>query len=365
MSASPNLAEQTRDVPRPAPVASSVPEGPARRRRHVLLLALVIVGVIVATAVYLSHRGKESTDDAFIESHVITISPQISERVNRVLVSDNQLVKKGDLLVELDPLNEEVIYETARANLVSSEAKLVQARAQFSAAESDAAQSRADIQEAQANADNAAKELARSTELRKSGAIAQREFDNAQAQALSTKAALVSKQQSALSSESTVKVRAAEVNAAQASVDQAKAMLDAAKLRLSYTKIYAPESGRVTRKNVEPGSYVQTGNALLAIVPPEIWVVANFKETQLDHMRPGQPVDIRVDAYPSLKFEGRVDSIQSGTGSRFSLLPAENATGNFVKVVQRVPVKITFAQLPKDVPELAPGMSVVPTVHVN
>jgi membrane fusion protein (multidrug efflux system) len=110
---------------------------------------------------------------------------------------------------------------------------------------------------------------------------------------------------------------------------------------------------------------VQTGSALLAIVPPETWVVANFKETQLHRMRPGQPVDIKVDAYPSLKFEGRVDSIQSGTGSRFSLLPAENATGNFVKVVQRVPVKITLIHPPKDAPPLAPGMSVVPTVHVN
>jgi membrane fusion protein (multidrug efflux system) len=362
MSASPNLAEETRVLPRPEAPPPKKSAGP---RRHVILLALAVLGVIVATAVYLSHRGKESTDDAFIEARVITISPQISERVNRVLVSDNQLVQKGDLLVELDPLNEQVIYETARANLVSSEAKLAQARAQLTAAESDLAQSHADVQQARANADNAAKELSRSTELRTSGAIAQREFDNAQMQALSSKAALVGKQQSALSAESTVKVRAAEVNAAQASVDQAKAMLDAAKLRLSYTKIHAPEAGRVTRKNVEPGSYVQTGNALLAIVPPEIWVIANFKETQLDHMRPGQRVDIRVDAYSSQEFEGRVDSIQSGTGSRFSLLPAENATGNFVKVVQRVPVKITFMNMPKDAPPLAPGMSVVPTVHVN
>lgn len=362
MSASPKLAEETRIPLRSEMPAQKKSAGP---RRHMLPLVLAVVAVIVATGVYLSHRGKESTDDAFIESHVVTISPQISERVDRVLVSDNQLVKKGDLLVELDPLNEQVIYETARANLASSEAKLAQARAQLAAAESDLAQSRADIQQARANADNAAKEFVRSTELRTSGAIAQREFDNAQMQALSTQAAHASKQQSALSSESTVKVRAAEVNAALASVDQARALLDAAKLRLSYTKIRAPESGRVTRKSVEPGSYVQTGNALLAIVPAEIWVVANFKETQLDHMRPGQPVDIRVDAYPSLKFEGRVDSIQSGTGSRFSLLPAENATGNFVKVVQRVPVKIIFANMPKDAPPLAPGMSVVPTVHVN
>ena len=146
---------------------------------------------------------------------------------------------------------------------------------------------------------------------------------------------------------------------------QAQAILDSARLRLSYTKIYAPTDGRVTRKNVEPGSSVQTGATLLAIVPSDTWVVANFKETQLDDMRPGQPVDIHVDAYPSLDLHGRVESIQSGTGSRFSLLPSENATGNFVKVVQRVPVKIFITDLPKDAPELTPGMSVVPTVHVD
>jgi membrane fusion protein (multidrug efflux system) len=348
-------------MPKPAPA----PGKPARPRRRLLLLGLGIVAVIGATAVYLAHRGKESTDDAFIEAHVVTISPQISERVDRVLVKDNEVVKKGDLLVELDPLNEQVLYETAKANLASSEAKLVQANAQAKAASADLAQARADVQQAQANADNAAKELTRSAELRKTGAIAQREYDNALAQALSTKAELSSKQQSALSSESTVKVRAAEVNAARASLDQARALLDAAKLRLSYTKIHAPESGRVTRKNVEPGSYVQTGNALLAIVPPETWVVANFKETQLTRMRPGQHVEIRVDAYPSLRLEGVVDSIQSGTGSRFSLLPAENATGNFVKVVQRLPVKIAFVNVPKNAPLLAPGMSVEPTVFVK
>ncbi|MDD5198513.1 MAG: HlyD family secretion protein [Terrimicrobiaceae bacterium] len=362
MSTSPNLAENF-SVSGPPDVLP--PAGPARPGRKPLIAGLLAIAIVGGLAVYVANRGKISTDDAFIEAHIISISPQISERVNRVLVSDNQLVKRGDLLVELDPLNEQVILETARANLASCEAKLVQARAQLAATDADLSEKRADISQAQASADNATKELARSVQLRQSGAIAQREYDNAQAQALSTKAALDSKQQVAFSAESAVKVAAAQVNAADAQVAQAKALLDAARLRLSYTRIEAPETGRVTRKSVEPGSYVQTGAALLAIVPPEVWVVANFKETQLDKVRPGQPVDIKVDAYPSLKFHGRVDSIQSGTGSRFSLLPAENATGNYVKVVQRVPLKIVLDALPKDAPLLSPGMSVVPTIHVS
>jgi membrane fusion protein, multidrug efflux system len=343
-------------------LADSKKSGTALRRA--ILMGTGVALVIVAVVFYLVHRGKESTDDSFIESHVIQISPQIAERVEKVFVNDNQIVKKGDLLVQLDDQNEVVIFETAKANLASSEAKLVQAQAQLAATNSDLAQARADVAEAQANADNAAKDLIRNSELRKSGAIAQREYDASEMQALSTKAAYDSKRQSALSAESTVKVRAAEVKAAEAGVTQAEAILNSAKLRLSYTKITAPASGRITRKSVEPGSYVQTGNALFAIVPPEVWVVANFKETQLDHMRPGQPVDIRIDAYPSIKFHGTVDSIQSGTGSRFSLLPSENATGNYVKVVQRVPVKILL-DLPKDAPPLTPGMSVIPVVHVD
>ena len=349
-NASPNPAENSKS-------------GSAVRRS--ILVATGIAVLIVAVVFYLVHRGKESTDDSFIESHIVQISPQIAERVDKVSVVDNQIVKKGDPLVELDSQNEVVLFETAKANLASSEAKLVQAQSQLAATTSDLETAKADVAEAQANADNAAKELTRNSELRKSGAIAQREYDNSQMQALSTKAAYESKSQTAHSAESKINVGAAEVKAAEAQVVQARAMLDAARLRLSYTKILAPVDGRVTRKSVEPGSYVQTGNALLAIVPPETWVVANFKETQLDHMRPGQPVDIKVDAYPSLKLHGRVESIQSGTGSRFSLLPAENATGNFVKVVQRVPVKIVFTDLPDDAPELTPGMSVQPTVHVT
>lgn len=323
-----------------------------------------ILGLLLVTVTWMNH-GKESTDDAFIEAHIVQISPEISERVLKVCVDDNQMIQKGDLLVELDPRNNQALYAQAEANLATSQAKLVQAQAQLTTAEADLAQSQSDVIEAQANADNAAKELTRSTELRVRGVIAQREFDNAQAEKLSSQAGLLGKQKKVLGSTSDIKVAEAAVTAAEAQVKQGEALLETARLRLSFTKIYAPESGLVTRKNVEPGNYVQTGNALMAIVPDEYWVIANYKETQLSHMRPGQSVDIKLDAYPWLKLHGHVDSIQAGTGSRFSLLPAENATGNFVKVVQRVPVKIVLDALPKDTPQLAPGMSAVPTVYVQ
>ncbi|MGH8046966.1 MAG: HlyD family secretion protein, partial [Chthoniobacterales bacterium] len=320
MSTSSKIADSPPDhAPVPPihiPSAEKQKRASALRRRILFVSGAAIL--VVAIAVWFERRGKESTDDAFIEAHIIQISPQIAERVEKVAVSDNQIVKKGDLLVQLDSQNEVVLLDTANANLASSEAKLVQAQSQLDATTSDLEQAKADMEEARAAAENAAKDLERNIELQKSGAIAQREYDNSQMQAQSSRAAYDSKRQSARSAESKIKVGAAEVKAAEAQVVQANAILASAKLRLSYTKILAPADGRVTRKNAEPGSYVQTGNALLAIVPAEVWVVANFKETQLTHMRPGQSVDIKIDAYPSLKVHGRVDSIQSGTGSRFS-----------------------------------------------
>ncbi len=321
--------------------------------------------LIAAIALYLINRGYESTDDAFLEAHVMQVSPKIAEKVAAVLVTDNQEVKKGQLLVELDPGDNMAIFRQAQANLASSEAKLVQAKAQLASAQATLAQNRASTDEAKANADNAASEMTRSQGLKQTGVISQRDFDNAQAQALSTRAAFAGAQQKVSASDSDVNVAIAQVKSQEAQVEQAKALLDTATLRLSYTKIYAPDDGRVTRKNVEVGNYVQSGSALMAIVSPEVWVVANFKETQLRDMRPGQPVKIRVDAYPHLRLEGKVDSIQAGTGARFSLLPAENATGNFVKVVQRTPVKIVLTNIPENAPLLAAGMSVIPTVNVR
>ncbi|MFZ4775186.1 MAG: HlyD family secretion protein [Terrimicrobiaceae bacterium] len=326
-----------------------------------LALALVLIFGIRS---FLQSRGRESTDDAFIEAHVMQVSSKISEKVLRVLVEDNQIVKLGDLLIELDPQDTQALLNQAKANLDSAEAKLAEARARLGAEQAGQAQAQADVSETKALSDNAGQELARSKTLRSSGAIAQREYDQMMAGELSTKAALSSKQQKAIAAEAGINVAVAAVASAEAWVEQSRALLDTARFRMDNTKIHAPADGRVTRKNVEAGNFVQPGNALLAIVAPEVWVIANFKETQLNHLRPGQGVDVRVDSYPNLLLKGTVDSIQAGTGSRFSLLPPENATGNYVKVVQRVPVKIQL-DLPKDTPLLAPGMSVSPSVIVR
>ncbi len=250
-----------------------------------------------------------STDDAFVEGHVIPVSAKIAGHVERVLIDDNQVVKAGDVLAEIDPRDFQTRLDSARGKVASDRA--------------EAAKTEADLKRAAAlfARDEASKQ----------------DLDHAQAAA----------------------------DAAKADVSQSDAALRQAELDLSYTKILAPESGRVTRKAVEPGAYVSVGQSILALVPEESWVVANFKETQLTRMRVGQAAEIRVDAYPDRKLRGRVDSIQDGTGARFSLLPAENATGNFVKVVQRVPVKIVLEDKPSGGRALATGMSVEATVDLR
>ena len=324
----------------------------------------LLAGLFFGARYFWNTRGLVSTDDAFIDAHVMQISPKISEKVLRVLVDDNQVVKGGELLVELDPRDTQALVNQAKANLDSSLAKLAEAKARLGADQAGLAQALADVNESRALADNAGQESVRSKTLRKSGAIAQREFDQMMASELSKKAALASKQQKAIAAESGVQVAVASVASAEALVEQSRALLDTTRLRMDNTKIFAPGAGRVTRKNVETGNFVQPGSALMAVVAPEVWVIANFKETQLARVRPGQPVEVRVDSYPNLLLKGKVESIQAGTGSRFSLLPPENATGNYVKVVQRVPVKIQL-DVPEGSPRLVPGMSVTPAVRVR
>ncbi|MDE2142022.1 MAG: HlyD family secretion protein [Elusimicrobia bacterium] len=251
----------------------------------------------------------ESTDDAAIEAHVIPVSAKVAGHVSRVLVDDNRLVKSGELLAELDSRDFQTRLDEAKGKVESDRAS--------------AAKTAADLRRAQAlfARDEASKQ----------------DLEHAQAAS----------------------------DGAKADLSESEAALRQAELDLSYTRIAAPESGRVTRKAVEPGAYVAVGQSMLALVPDDVWVVANFKETQLARMRVGQAAKIRVDAYPDARLSGRVDSIQAGTGARFSLLPAENATGNFVKVVQRVPVKITLDEKPSGGRVLAPGMSVEATVDLR
>jgi membrane fusion protein (multidrug efflux system) len=281
------------------------------RRPWVIVAAagLAILGISYGAFTMFHSFTHESTDDAFIDAHIVLSAPKIAGRVAAVHINDNQDVKKGDLLVEIDPAD-------AEAGLAQTKAKL---------GHDQAAQLKAD------------QDLKRQQGLFGKGAISSQDRDTAIQNAATTKA----------------------------DVQTDKAAMQQAELNLSYTKIFAPEDGRVTKKAVEPGDYVQVGQDLFALVTPERWTTANFKETQLRNMRPGQRAEVSVDAYPDHPLRGHVDSIQAGSGARFSLLPPENATGNYVKVVQRVPVKIVVDEQPDVQRVLGPGMSVVPTVTVS
>jgi membrane fusion protein (multidrug efflux system) len=271
--------------------------------------ALVIAGIGYGGFAMFHSFTHETTDDAFIDVHFVSVAPKISGRVAVVHVDDNQLVKKGDVLVEIDPRDFQVALAQAKANL----------------AKDKAAQIRADVNEKRA-------------------------------QDLFTKKVMSAQERD---------TNVAAADSSKGSVQADEAAVEQAELNLGYAKITASIDGYVTKEAVTVGDYLQVGQALMSLVPPRVWVIANFKETQLRGMRPGQPATISVDAYAGLKLQGHVDSIQAGSGAAFSLLPPENATGNYVKVVQRVPVKIVLDDQ-RDVQRvLGPGMSVVPSVSVG
>jgi len=251
----------------------------------------------------------ESTDDAFIEGDITTISPKVGGHIEKVYVKDNQLVKAQDPLCDIDARDYQASFDLAQAELNAVEAE----------------------------AQQASQDLDRYQKLLASKDIPQQQYDKA----------------------------LLRWNTDKAQVEAAQARLAQARLNLSYTKIVAPSDGVVTKKSIEIGMFVEQGQAVMAIVLPDRWVIANLKETQMTHIRPGLKVTLTVDAYPGIVFHGHVDSIQQGTGSRFSLLPAENATGNYIKVIQRIPVKILFDDQPDPTKPLELGMSVVPTIDVS
>jgi membrane fusion protein (multidrug efflux system) len=342
-------------------------EPPKKSRKRFLLPAIfaALVALAIGGTVYYVHaRHFESTDDAFVEGHIVQIAPRIAGQVAQVLVNDNDHVTKGQTLAVIDSRDFDAKLAEANASLQAAQGRLSESRTSVASLDAQVAKARADVVARQAAADQAQQDANRYQDLPSGAASAQEksraesESRTATANLDAAKAALSAAQAQFANGESQVKTAEAEVAQAQTIVQQAE-------LNQSYTTIAAPEAGRVTRKSVEAGAYVQVGQSLLAIVPEEVWVLANFKETQLDDMRPGQPVKIKIDAYPGHEFDGHVDSVQAGTGSRFSLLPPENATGNYVKVVQRVPVKIVFDQKPAGERVLAPGMSVEPSVRVK
>jgi membrane fusion protein (multidrug efflux system) len=361
---------KTANQDRPGPVnrgtTASQRRGSKRfGRRAIPFLACGLLVVAGATYWFISAAGYETTDDATVEAHVIQVSPKISAHVKTVHFDDNYQVKRGELLVELDPRDYEVALASAAANLASLRSKLTESEAQQNVAQAGLGQAKADLANTQATAENAQSDFSRNEQLYKTHVIDRREYDGSAAQAKSAAAAVESASKKVTSQEAQVRLVSAQYVTASAEEKQAETEMQQAQLQLSYTRIFAPFDGRVTKKSVEPGNYVQPGQTLFSLVPPEVWVVANFKETQLRRMRVGQPVSVRVDAVPGRDFRAHVESLQVGTGSRFTLLPPENATGNFVKVVQRVPVKIVFDEPAADLERLWAGESVEPKVDVH
>ena len=341
-------------------------QGAAQKRRRQMLAAAAALVVALAAGVYYFWfvLPYESTDNAFIEGYVIPMASQVPGRVAELLVTDNQAVQQGEVILKIDPRDYEASLAQARADLAAAHSRVEQAKAQVNASQAKVAQAQATVVAADAENQRAADDLKRYESV-ESRAVSKSAFDAAQSQARAASANLEAARSQAKAADADVTLSEAGVETANAAVQQAEAKLRQAELNLSYTQVTAPEDGRVTRRVVEQGAYIQPGQSLMAIVPRHYWVIANFKEIQLTHMRPGQPVEVVVDAYPDRTFKGHVESIQNGAGARFSLFPPENATGNYIKVVQRVPVKIVLDDLPGNDLALGPGMSVVPKVRVK
>lgn len=442
------------------PETTGTPEETAskkgRKRPFYIAGGILLIAAVAGLIYWIYVRQFEYTDDAFVDGEVVQISPKISAYVAKVFVRENQFVKKGELLVELNAADLEARLEQAKSQLhaaqalrqrsqaqtaltrkttgattvqalsnvetarnnvaesgLTAEAKrseIRQAESAVKTARANLAQVQTQIPQAESNLRLAQNEYDRNLSLFNFGSVSRQSLEQAENALQRSKAELnsaknqiaaaearieeaearvttaqnnykqslarIESSQSAVdeslgrlkdadASPERIAVDQSEIGTAQAGIEQAEAAVRGAELELSYTKIYAPEDGFVTRKNVQEGQLVQPGAALMAISQTDVWIVANFKETQLEHMKIGQPVDVKIDAFPGRTFRGRIESFQAGTGSAFSVLPAENASGNFVKVVQRVPVKIVFDEKPENVHLLVPGMSVQPRVKIR
>jgi membrane fusion protein (multidrug efflux system) len=393
---------------------------PGKNNNHKTFLVLIVILLIVASGLgyYWWSRGRVTTDDAYVDGHIFSITPRIAGYVTKVFVTDNQKVRKGEPLLSLDTTEYEVALAEAKASLAEAESTLTSlelgvplevsqttqrvrgAQAQLDSLRKtldrllkDEEAAGQDLKRAEALYDLSLIELRRTRELIKSKVAPESRLDETEATARSNEAQVgaaraklesVRKQKASLEAEmdglkanvalaatgeDVAVIKARQVEAQKAKVQLAKSRLKQAELDLAYTTVPAPVDGHVTRKRVEPGLMVSKGQPLMAVVPlnpEELWITANYKETQLTNVRPGQEVLVRVDTYPGLQLKGKVDSIMAGTGSVFSLFPPENATGNFVKVVQRIPVKITLDLKSQQAPpSLRIGMSVIPTILLS
>jgi membrane fusion protein (multidrug efflux system) len=408
------------------PMVPAPPKGIKNPKVQRFLILGAIVLLAVAVGLFLYYQNRESTDDAQVDGHITPIAAKISGRVQEVLVRDNEPVKAGQVLVKIDPRDYQAALDNANAalalaqseaqsatvdvprtrenvasgtsnagaGLLGAEADLARAQAAYAQAQnSDLAYAQANVAKAKANAELAKADLERYKPLMEKGEISKQQYDAAKANADATASALNAEQEKIAQATSSIDISRAQLNAARAKVEQARAgvsaaradvqqismrtadaqgklakveqaraMVEAAQLNLSYAQVVAPVDGVATHKQVEVGQIVQPGQGLLVVVPlQDVWVTANFKETQLRKMRPGQKAEVKVDTYGKT-FSGHVDSIAGATGAVLSLLPPENATGNYVKVVQRIPVKIIVDPIPEQKAVLRPGMNADVTV---
>ncbi|WP_018899567.1 HlyD family secretion protein [Rhizobium sp. 2MFCol3.1] len=367
-----NQVEKREDLQSKRP-DSGTPQQEAKKasiiRRHPLASIMIVVALIVVALIgyfvwLVYFQPYETTDDAFVDARSFSVAAKISGYIADVPVSDNERLSAGAVIAKIDPRDYQIALDqangqigVAQAAISSSEAQIAAAGAAIEEAQAQQASSAAALQYAKDEND-------RQQELVKSGAGSQQAAQQAASSLRQSQASYAQSQASVTSAIKNQNSAKAQKASATASLQQAQAQAEAAKQNLLYTQITAAQPGRVVKLSGSKGQYIQAGQAIAMFVPEEVWVTANFKETQLADMRPGQPVDLVIDAYPDHVLKGRVDSIQPGSGTAFSLLPAENATGNYVKVTQRVPVKITVDSWPKDV-AIGPGMSVVPTVTVR
>ena len=308
----------------------------------------IFIGIIAVCAIVYFVRDSlmyQSTDDAYVETTTVQVAPRVSGQITEVYITDNQKIKEGDKIAKIDPVD----YEVA----------LAQADARYERILLNQKNAQANFKASQTNIDVAKKDLDRYTTLYNEGAVSKQKLDEAQARYDAAVADRTRSEQALLSKGDGQKV-------ADTDLKEAKALRDKAKLNLSYTDIVAPQDGTISSRRVEKGMYVNVGSPLCVIVPNKVWVVANFKENQLRKMKPGQEVDIKIDTYPNRTFKGKIDSIQRASGAKSSLFPPENAVGSFVKIVQRIPVKIVFTEdIDPNEFNIVPGMSVVPKVRIK
>jgi membrane fusion protein (multidrug efflux system) len=341
---------QAEPAPPPAPAAAAPARGGKKRRVLLGVGAVVVLAVAtLATRAWLT-RGDVATDDAFVEADVVAVAPRVGGTVARVLVAENAKVTRGQPLLELDDADYQVRVRQAAAERETARAQAAVADAQVRAA-------RAGVSKADAEAEKAQLDLRRAEELKAGDAIPAERYD-------ATRIAGETARAGASTNRAQYAAALASADLAHARVKAAEAALDLARLQLSYTTVTAANDGVISRLGARAGQIVQPGQVLGQLVPSQSYLVANFKETQTGVLRPGQKVDVEVDAYGDRTLEGRVESISGGTGARFALLPPDNASGNFVKVVERVPVRIAWVDPPADLP-LRAGLSATVTVHTR